>query len=93
MSKARGRICDYAGEEILPGDLVAYAVRTGNRVRMSDAVVVKLTSAVVGGRVVPLLKVRPTGVESGFVKRRSPRVVTISAEHARVVVPAYEDES
>ncbi|MGY1440136.1 hypothetical protein [Streptomyces reniochalinae] len=69
----RGVITDYAGEELYPGDLVCYAARQGNRVRMSDAVVVKVTTRLEGGRLRPMLKVQPTGTESGFTKRRSMR--------------------
>ncbi|MGY1440182.1 hypothetical protein [Streptomyces reniochalinae] len=77
----RGVITDYAGEELYPGDLVCYAARQGNRVRMSDAVVVKVTTRLEGGRLRPMLKVQPTGTESGFTKRRSMRQEWISAEH------------
>ncbi|MGY1436674.1 hypothetical protein [Streptomyces reniochalinae] len=81
----RGVITDYAGEELYPGDLVCYAARQGNRVRMSDAVVVKVTTRLEGGRLRPMLKVQPTGTESGFTKRRSMRQEWISAEHVRLV--------
>ncbi|MEV3856084.1 hypothetical protein AB0J38_17385 [Streptomyces sp. NPDC050095] len=86
MSK-RGHIHDFTGAPILAGDTVVYATRQGNRVRMTEAVVIKTTSALLGGRVVPLLKVKPTGQESGFVRRRSLRVETIAAEHVAVTIP------
>ncbi|MFB7675612.1 hypothetical protein ACFC26_29810 [Kitasatospora purpeofusca] len=77
---------DYAGEELYPGDLVAYAARQGNRVRMADAIVRKVTARMVDGRLRPMLKVQPTGIESGFVKRRSLRKTWIAAEHVRLVL-------
>lgn len=84
----RGVITDYAGEELYPGDLIAYSARQANRVRMTDAVVEKVT-AVPGlrGVLVPMLKVRPTGTESGFTARRSMRSTWISAEHVRLIKP------
>jgi hypothetical protein len=87
----RGVVTDYAGAELYAGDLVAYAVRQGNRVRMSDAVVLKVTARKAGGRLVPMLAVRPTGDESGFTRRRSGRSVWISAEHVRLVSPDHAE--
>lgn len=81
----RGVITDYAGEELYKGDLITYAARQGNRVRMTDAVVEKATAKIVGGRLRPMLKVRPTGDESGFTSRRTLRAQWISAEHVRLV--------
>jgi hypothetical protein len=86
----RGVVTDYAGEELYPGDLVAYAARQGNRVRMSDAVIRQVTAKLcqvegVGMVLVPVLKIEPTGVESGFTKRRTLRTEWISAEHVRLV--------
>ncbi|MCW7984074.1 hypothetical protein XF35_01690 [Streptomyces platensis subsp. clarensis] len=86
MSK-RNTVCDYAGNELYANDMVNYASRTGNRVRVADAIVVKVTAKKVDGRLVPMLLVRPTGHESGFVKRRSLRAEWISAEHVRLVEP------
>lgn len=85
----RGVVTDYAGQELYAGDLVAYGARQANRVRISDAVVLKVTARKVGGRLVPMLLVRPTGVESGFTRRRSLRAVWVGAEHVRLVVPNY----
>lgn len=84
----RGVITDYAGEELYAGDLIAYAVRQGNRVRLADAIVCKVTARKSGGRLVPMLLVQPTGTESGFTARRSHRMVWIGAEHARLIYPA-----
>jgi hypothetical protein len=83
----RGVITDYAGEELYRGDLVAYSARQGNRVRMSDAVVMDVTAVLEGGRLRPMLRVKPTGTESGFTKRRSLRAEWISAEHVRLIEP------
>ncbi|WP_172385199.1 hypothetical protein [Streptomyces sp. MNP-20] len=83
----RGVITDYAGEELYRGDLICYATRQGNRVRLSDAVILKATARLVGGRLRPMLKVRPTGAESGFTKRKSMRAEWIGAEHARLILP------
>jgi hypothetical protein len=90
MSK-RGVITDYAGEELYAGDLIAYAARQGNRVRMTDAVVLKATAVLEGGRLRPMLKVQPTGTESGFTARRTLRAEWISAEHVRLIMPGTND--
>ncbi|MQS39593.1 hypothetical protein FFZ77_29630 [Streptomyces katsurahamanus] len=87
----RGVVTDYAGEELYAGDLVSYAARQGNRVRMTDAVVNEVTARIEGGRLRPMLRVSPTGNESGFTKRRSFRSVWVSAEHVRLIMPATDD--
>jgi hypothetical protein len=81
----RGVVSDYAGEELYAGDLITYAARAGNRVRMSDAVIKRVTARMVGGRLRPMLLVQPTGVESGFAKRKTMRDQWIAAEHVRLV--------
>lgn len=83
-----GTVTDYAGEELYRGDLVAYATRFANMVRMTDAVVERVTARKVGGRLRPMLLVRPTGEESGFVKRKTRHSQWIAAEHVRLVCPA-----
>lgn len=87
----RGTVTDYAGEGIYPGDLITYATRAGNRVRMTDAYVRQVTAVPVTAkgvsRVIPMLKVEPTGSESGFVARKSLSARWISAEHVRLVLP------
>ncbi|MFF4430484.1 hypothetical protein ACFYZ4_15085 [Streptomyces sp. NPDC001513] len=88
----RGVVTDYAGEELYPGDLINYAARQGNRVRVTDAIVQKVTTRLEGGRLRPMLKVQPTGTESGFTKRRSLRAEWISAEHVRLVMADVADE-
>ncbi|WP_235094209.1 hypothetical protein [Streptomyces sp. A1-5] len=85
-------ITDYAGEELYPGDLIAYAARQGNRVRVTDAIVRRVTTRLEGGRLRPMLKVQPTGVESGFTKRRTLRAEWISAEHARLIMAHGNNE-
>lgn len=80
-------MCDYAGEPLYAGDLIVYAARRGNRVRMTDATIKQVTARKTGGRLVPLLRVLPTGDESGFSKRKSRRQVWVSAEHVRLLIP------
>ncbi|AUG87300.1 hypothetical protein HOS59_gp36 [Streptomyces phage Rowa] len=92
----RGVVTDYAGNELHPGDLVAYSARQGNRVRMADAVVLEATAKQaqvegVGAVLVPVLKVQPTGVESGFVKRKTAAAQWITTEHVRLVTPGFVD--
>lgn len=86
----RGVVTDYAGEELYKGDLVAYAARQGNRVRVTDAVVREATAKLVDGRLRPMLLVEPTGVESGFVKRTTLRAEWVSTEHVRLIEPAQK---
>ncbi len=85
----RSTVCDYAGDELYPGDLVNYAARRRNRVRVADAIVHKVTARLVDGRLRPMLLLQPTGVESGFVKRRSMRRSWVSAEHVRLITSGY----
>lgn len=89
MSK-RGSVSDYAGDEIRVGDLVAYASRRGNRVRMSDAVVLKTYTKKLDGRVYPMLRLAPTGNDSGWLARHSDRIVNVAVEHVRVIRTAEE---
>lgn len=89
----RGTVTDYAGEGIYAGDLIAYATRTGNRVRMTDAMVLKVTAVQIGGRLRPMLQVEPTGDESGFVARKTLAPQWISAEHARLILPGASQRS
>lgn len=93
MSK-RGTVVDYAGNELYAGDLIAYAARQANRVRISDAVILDVGTRLVqvpdvGAVLVPVLKIQPTGVESGFTGRRSTRVEHITAEHVRLITPGF----
>ncbi|MEV7278118.1 hypothetical protein [Streptomyces sp. NPDC093111] len=88
----RGVVTDYSGEELYRDDLVAYAARQGNRVRMVDAIVDRVTTRLVDGRLRAMLRVQPTGVESGFTKRRSLRKEWISAEHVRLIIPGAAGE-
>lgn len=93
----RGVVTDYAGNELYPGDLVVYAARNGNRVRQADAVVLEVTAkqatvAGVGAVLVPVLRVQPTGVESGFTRRRTVTPQWITAEHVRLVQRGYAED-
>lgn len=85
----RGVVTDYSGLELHPGDLINYASRQANRVRLADAVVHKVTAKKYGGRLCPMLLVQPTGVESGFTARRSSRKAWIGAEHARLIASDF----
>ncbi|MDH6108847.1 hypothetical protein P3T36_002978 [Kitasatospora sp. MAP12-15] len=87
----RGVVADYAGDELYPGDLITYAARQGNRVRMADAIVRRVSTRLLDGRLRPMLLVQPTGQESGFVKRRTLRKEWIAAEHVRLVTPDVAD--
>jgi hypothetical protein len=86
----RGTVTDYAGDELYAGDLVAYAARHGNRVRLSDAIVQRVTTRRALGRIVPVLLLKPTGNESGFIRRKTRRAVWVAAEHVRLVATAEE---
>jgi hypothetical protein len=83
-----GTVSDYAGEELYAGDLVVYATRCNNLVRMTDAVVQEVTTRRDGGRLRPMLLVKPTGNESGFVRRKTRAARWIAAEHVRLVSQA-----
>lgn len=81
----RLRFCDYAGDEMRSGDLVTYASRRGNEVRMADGRIQKAFTRKMFGRMVPMLKVKPTGSESGILRSRSDRVRNIAVKHVRLV--------
>lgn len=88
---ARGKVHDYAGEELRAGDLVAYAARQGNRVRMSDGIVLGAATKSIAGRLLPVLRIQPTGTDSGWGMgaRKSLRPVDIFAEHVRLITPGF----
>jgi hypothetical protein len=90
----RGVVTDYAGEELYAGDLVSFGTRYGNRVRLSDAVVLDVTTKNIGGRLTPILVVQPTGTDSGWGlgARKTLRPVEISAEHVRLVTPDFASQ-
>ncbi|MEU7243382.1 hypothetical protein [Streptomyces sparsogenes] len=88
MSKAR--LTDFTGAEIRPGRLIAYPTRQGNVVRNTEAVVLETLSDKSTGRVVPMLKVRPTGRDSGFIARKTTTVQKIAAEHVVVIGDAAQ---
>lgn len=83
MGKAR--LTDFTGAEIRPGVLVSYSSRQGNVVRLSEAVVLELESNKSAGIVVPLVKVRPTGRDSGFIARKTLAVQTVAADRMVVI--------
>ncbi|MGW2591680.1 hypothetical protein ACWCXC_15645 [Streptomyces sp. NPDC001515] len=85
---------DYAGNELHPGDLITYSARQGNSVRVTDAVILEVTAEKanvphVGVVLVPVLRVQPTGVESGPVKRKSGDPQWITTEHVRLITPDF----
>lgn len=83
MSKAR--LTDYTGAEIRPGSLVSYSTRQGNLVRLSEGVVQELTTDKSAGIVVPKVKVKPTGRDSGFIARKTLAVQTVTADRMVVI--------
>jgi hypothetical protein len=87
----RGVVSDYAGEELYAGDLISFGTRHGNRVRMSDAIVLDVTAKKVDGRLVATLLVQPTGTDSGWGMgaRKTLASQRISAEHVRLVTPDF----
>ncbi|MEV6684424.1 hypothetical protein AB0N28_03610 [Streptomyces sp. NPDC051130] len=88
----KSRLTDFTGAEIRPGRLVSYATRQGNLVRLSEAVVLELKSDKSAGVVVPMVKVKPTGRDSGFIARKTLAVQTVSADRL-VVIGDAEGES
>lgn len=87
----RGSVSDYAGEELFADDLVVYSARVGNRVRMTDAVVLEVTAKSIGGRLVPMIKVQPTGTDSGWGLGTRKTLVPqwVTTEHVRLVTPGF----
>lgn len=83
----RGTVTDYAGEALYVGDLINYATRCGNRVRASDAIIREIGTERRYGRVIPMLRVQPTGVDSGYGlgERKTLREEWISPEHSRLL--------
>lgn len=88
----RGVVCDFTGQETRPGDTIVYAARLANLVRMTEAVVIDVSTEKHKGRVFPVLKVKPTGRYSGFIARTDNGVKTIRSEHWAVTVPAEVEE-
>lgn len=84
MSK-RGTVTDYAGEALYRGDLINYATRQENGVRVSDAIVLEPYFARVEGRKFPMLRVQPTGTDSRSEPRKTLRVEHVAATHARLL--------
>lgn len=90
MSKAE--LTDFTGATIRPGRLIAFPTRKGNRVRNTEAIVLETMSDRKSGRVVPKLRVRPTGRESGVSARKTLTTQIIGAEHVVVIGDAPEGE-
>ncbi|MFE1126779.1 hypothetical protein ACFW6R_08995 [Streptomyces albidoflavus] len=88
---SRDGVFDYAGEAVEIGDLVIYAARVGNRVRVSDAVVEEIRWTRAAGRILPEIKVQPTGVDSGWGTgaRKTLRTEWISPEHMRLKTAGF----
>jgi hypothetical protein len=82
---AKARLTDFTGAEIRPGGLVSYATRQGNVVRLSEGVVLELESNKATGRVIPMVKVQPTGRDSGFIARKTLTVQTVAADRMVVI--------
>ncbi|MFJ4768489.1 hypothetical protein ACIP88_05130 [Streptomyces uncialis] len=89
---AKTRLTDFTGATIRPGVVIAYPTRQGNRVRTSEGIVLETLSDRSTGRVVPMLKVKPTGRDSGFVQRKTLTVQTVSAEHVVVIADTKESK-
>ncbi|MET9126931.1 hypothetical protein [Streptomyces sp. NPDC004528] len=89
MGKAR--LTDFTGAEIRPGVLVCYSSRQGNVVRLSEGIVKSLESDRSSGIVVPKVKVKPTGRDSGFIGRKTLATQTVAAD--RMVVIGTTEES
>lgn len=89
---SRDRLTDFTGAEIRPGVLIAYPTRRGNRVRNTEAVVKETRSDRRAGRVVPMLRVAPTGRDSGFIARKTLTEQYVSAEHVVVIGNAKESK-
>lgn len=81
----RGTVTDYAGEALYAGDLINYAARRENGVRVSDAIVRRIYFVRVEGRKFPMLKVQPTGTDSGFEPRKTLRTEHVAATHVRLL--------
>ncbi|MFD9205939.1 hypothetical protein ACFVZM_06625 [Streptomyces sioyaensis] len=82
---AKVRLTDFTGAEIRKGSTIAYPTRQGNVVRNSEATVLETMSNRSTGRIVPMLKVQPTGRDSGFIARKTLTPQTIAAEHVVVI--------
>lgn len=91
MGKAR--LTDFTGAEIRPGVVVSYSSRQGNVVRLSEAVVLETRSDKSSGIVVPMVKVRPTGRDSGFIARKTLTIQTVAADRMVVIADTNTGES
>ncbi|MFC4494037.1 hypothetical protein ACFPA8_07815 [Streptomyces ovatisporus] len=94
-SSVRKVVCDMEGNDLARGDRILNGSRTGNRIRQSHYVIVDITMEVapITRRILPVLVVWPTGVESGFVKRASFRREYIGSEHVQLLEAGYAEKN
>ncbi|WP_308416958.1 hypothetical protein [Streptomyces sp. AJS327] len=83
---------DFTGAEVRVGDTIVWAARLANLTRMTEGEVVDVSTELVKGRVLPVIKARPTGRYSGFIARTSGAIATIRSEHWVVTVPVEMKE-
>ncbi|BDM70576.1 hypothetical protein HEK616_40630 [Streptomyces nigrescens] len=81
----KSRLCDFTGAEIRVGSMIAYPTRQGNVVRNTEAKVLERLTDKSTGRVVPKLRVQPTGRDSGFIARQTLTPQVIAAAHVVVI--------
>lgn len=82
---AKSRLTDFTGAEIRVGSTIAYPTRQANVVRNTEAKVLERISDKSTGRVVPKLRVQPTGRDSGFIARKTLDAQVIAAAHVVVI--------
>lgn len=87
---ARGRFSDFTDQEIRKGDFIVYWSRRDNATRGVEAEVLRVYAERHKGRLIPMLKVLPTGRQTGHAPRKTIRVETITTEQM-VVVARAED--
>ncbi|MFI2213004.1 hypothetical protein [Streptomyces sp. NPDC020141] len=90
---ARSRITDFTGAEIRENSIIAFPTRQGNTVRNSEAVVKEILRETHRGRIIPMLRVRPTGRESGHDRRLTLTARVVSTEHVVVIGDAKEESA
>ncbi|MGY5131291.1 hypothetical protein ACWGJW_02520 [Streptomyces nigrescens] len=72
-----------------------YPSRQDNGVRASDAIILHTYFTYVEGRKFPMLKVQPTGTDSGHEPRKTLRAEHVAATHVRLLrsnVTGEQDE-
>ncbi|MER5894751.1 hypothetical protein [Streptomyces sp. NPDC001876] len=79
-------VTDYAGEALYRGDLITYPSRRGNSVRAADAIIRGIYfERTKNGSTFPMLKVEPTGTDSGCKPRKSLRAEHVATTHVRLL--------